>query len=50
MDPKRPQNALTSSETADLRVAKTLSINNILWSTPKQSPAYINMGRIPIEM
>jgi hypothetical protein len=50
MDRQRPQNALLSSKTADLGVAKALSINNILWSTPKQSSAYINMVQIPIEM
>jgi hypothetical protein len=49
MDRERPQNALISSKTADLGVAKALSINNTLWSTPKRSSAYINMVRIPIE-
>jgi hypothetical protein len=50
MDRKRPQNALTGSKTADFGVAKALSINNILWSTPQISSAYINMVRIPIKM
>jgi|SRR5215813_10634202 len=45
-----PQKAIIGSSAPTLDVVKIVRINNILWSTPKQSSAYIESSKNPIEM